>query len=189
MDLRELQNSAVLPWLNQSQAGGISLQDIIDSFGGYAATTYPNLKGTNTKRTGNIADELARLMRAQYDPNSQMYQNAFRQNKQGARNSIAEFLAEAGNQNRKLSSMGRTALFDPERGGEVQFRAMMKGYQDLDKQAHDQTLNQLSGAASSANPLYLMQQKQAQTQDNNRKRKGLALGDIAKALPTIMGMF
>lgn len=165
------------------------LQDIMNLLTGFADNTYADFKGTNTKRTGNIADQLAQIMRAQYDTSAPMYEAAYKRNKQGAQNSIAEFLAESGRQNRKLSSMGRTALFDPERGGEVQFREMMRAYQNADNDANEQTRKQLNNASSTATNLFDIESNQAATQAQNTKRKGLAWGDIASSLPKILGMF
>lgn len=64
-----------------------------------------------------------------------MYQQVYQQQQEQGRQNLAQQITELSNQNRRLSSLGRTPLFDSERGGEQLFRGLTQGYQDVQNQA------------------------------------------------------
>lgn len=105
------------------------------------ATTAPNLKQQNqlAGQEKGLADALA-------NHNSAGYQNLFQGYRDQNQQDLARGLAEAQGQNRLNAGMGRTALFDPSRGGETLFRTLMQGYQDAGSKADTQTTQALSNA-------------------------------------------
>lgn len=70
---------------------------------------------------------------------SPMYQRVYGQQKQQGQDNLADQIFQLSAQNRKLSSMGRTPLFDQERGGEQLFRGLTQGYQDVQNHAANNT--------------------------------------------------
>lgn len=111
------------------------------------------------------------------DINNPLYQQIYGQQKQQGQQNLADQISELSNQNRKLSSMGRTPLFDPERGGEQLFRGITSGYQNIQNQAANDTRGILNNASSNA-----MQQGQMQAQlaANKAGIKGNLLGSLTK---------
>lgn len=111
------------------------------------------------------------------DPNSAQYQNIYKQQRQMGQDNLAEVIAEAVRQNRKLSAMGRTPLFSQERGGEEVFRNLTRGYQDVQGQAMNQTQDILGN-------LFKGQAAMGATQAANGAKlssvKGNAFGALAK---------
>lgn len=112
----------------------------------------------------------------QYTPslNNKKYKQFYGQFRQQGQQNIADFIAEAQRQNRKQSAMGRTPLFSPERGGEVMFREMIRGYQD--------NQNTASGMALDATSKALQQQQQ------NDLQKADVWGNIGGALTKMFGL-
>lgn len=96
-----------------------------------------------------LAAQQAALAKAQYDPNSPLFQNLYRQEREMGEQSLAESVAEVSRQNRKLSMMGRAPLLSAERGGESVFRNLMKGHGEVGEQARLNTISRLSGAQQS----------------------------------------
>lgn len=112
---------------------------------------------------------------------SPQFQNIYRQQKDYGQQNLAAALMEASNQNRKLSMMGRTPLFDPERGGEQQFRGLMQGYQDVGNQASTNTHGILNNAAQ-------MQALMAQQRTSTAQKQAGISGNLFGALAKILGL-
>lgn len=93
-----------------------------------------------------LAQQQTQLAKAQYDPNSEIFQNLYRQEREMGQANIADTIAELSRQNRKLVSMGRSPLLDAERGGESVFRNLVKGQQDVGERARLNTISRLTGA-------------------------------------------
>lgn len=111
------------------------------------------------------------------DINNPLYQQIYGQQKEQGQQNLAQQISELSNQNRKLSSMGRVPLFDPERGGEQLFRGITSGYQDIQNSAAGQTRGILNTASQNA----LQQgQLQAQLAANKAGIKGNLLGSLTK---------
>lgn len=118
---------------------------------------------------------------AMVDTDNPMYQKIYGQQKQQGQTNLAESIAEMVRQNRKQTRMGRTELFDPERGGETLFRGVNKGYQDIQNQAADQTQGILGNAANN-----YLQHGAIQTQ-LAQNRAGIR-GNLAGALTKLFGL-
>lgn len=117
------------------------------------------------------------LANAMVDINSPEYQQLYNQQKQQGQQNLAEQIQQLSDVNRKLSMMGRTPLFDQQRGGEQLFRNLTKGYQDIQNNAADQTQNIL------ARSFQTQQALGAQKQQNGASKssvQGNVLGTIAK---------
>lgn len=95
--------------------------------------------GQYSKPAGNIASAMT-------DMNNPLYQQMYGQFQQQGQHNLAQTIAELSRQNRKLSMMGRTPLFDAERGGEQMFRGLTQNHQDIQDKASYQALTQLNSA-------------------------------------------
>lgn len=111
-----------------------------------------NLNSYN-KPAGNIASAMT-------DLNNPLYQQMYGQFQQQGQHNLAQTIAQLSGQNRKLAMMGRTPLFDAERGGEQMFRGLTQGYQDVQDKASGQALNQL-GESYKTNALQGQMNQQA----------------------------
>lgn len=117
-------------------AGGLnSLLGIIQQF-----------KGINSKNQSNISGQQSQVANAIYNPSNPLYQQLYGQERQNIQQTGAANIAQAGNQNRLLSSMGRTPLFSPERNGEQAFRQGVMNQQGADVDAQNATRGILGGA-------------------------------------------
>lgn len=87
---------------------------------------------------------------AAVDTNNPLYQQVYGQQRQQGQQNLAESIQQLSDQNRKLASMGRVPLFDPERGGETLFRGITKGYQDVQNQAGNDSRGILNQASQNA---------------------------------------
>lgn len=114
---------------------------------------------------------------ASMDTSNPMYQRIYGQQRQQGQQNLAESIAELVRQNRKQGRLGRTALFNPERGGEMLFRGITRGYQDVQNRAADNARNILSGGA---NNLMTMGKQQSQLAANKAGIKGNLAGALAK---------
>lgn len=97
-----------------------------------------------TKKLNKYLQPAEEALAAMGDTSSDLYQNIYGQQKQQGQDNLAYQIAELGRQNRKLSALGRTPLFDEERGGETMFRGLTQGYQDIQNKAGDQTQDALA---------------------------------------------
>lgn len=111
------------------------------------------------------------------DTSNPMYQKIYGQQKQRGQQNLAESVAELVRQNRKQTRLGRTAVFDPSRGGETLFRGITRGYQDIQNQAADDTRNILGNQAKN---YFTLGQQQSQLAGNRAGIKGNLAGALAK---------
>lgn len=114
---------------------------------------------------------------AMTDINNPLYQQIYGQQQQQGQQNLAQSIQQLSMQNRKLSSMGRVPLFDPERGGEQLFRGLTSGYQDVQNQAATNTRGILGN--SFANNLALGNQR-TQLAQNKAGIQGNLLGALTK---------
>lgn len=155
----------------------------------YLAGAQYNVQGVNTAPQEAISGNINNLANAQIDENNPLFQQIYGQEKQAGQQDLAQSIAEAVAQNRKLSMLGRTPLFSPERGGETTFRALTQGYQSTQDQARQRARqiigagqNAQSGALNAANTV-------SNLQEQNRAGKTRGLGNIADALPLLFKLF
>lgn len=113
---------------------------LIHSFQGKESAPYRGEQEALASRQAQYADAMAH-------PESQMYQDIYKQYSQKNKYNIAEVIAEAQRQNRMNSRNGRTPLFSQDRGGEQLFRAMMQQYQGADVAANEAARTNLQSAA------------------------------------------
>jgi hypothetical protein len=139
------------------------------------ASAYPFLKlpGQQTAAYAPAREDLA----AMTDTNNPLYQQIHGQQKQQGQQNLAESIRELTGQNRKLASMGRVPLFDPERGGEQLFRGITSGYQDVQNTAAGNTRNILGTAAAGNMQMGALQ---SQTAANQAGIHGNILGALTK---------
>lgn len=79
-------------------------------------------------------------------PNNPLYQQLYGQYEQQNQRNLASTVSEAQAQNRMNSNLGRTPLFNQERGSENIFRTLTQGMQNSGVQADQQTRAALSQA-------------------------------------------
>lgn len=177
--------SNLLPWQQQEQTPLDYLSGIGKSIG---AARY-NFSPQDLGPMRDIASQIGSLAHGQYDPNDPNYQRIYELERGQGMQDLSAAISEMSRQNRKLSSMGRTPLFSPERGGEMQFRAMAKGYQDTQTQSRNRAReilgvgqNALAGAFGAYGQL-------GQAQDMNKKKEAFGIGNIADMLPLLGGLF
>ena len=77
------------------------------------------------------------------DINNPLYQQLYGQYRAQNQQDLGRGLAEAQAQNRLATKMGRTPLFNPERGGESLFRNLTSGYQNAGVMASKQATENL----------------------------------------------
>lgn len=122
------------------------------------------------------------FMNAQIDTANPVYQRIYGQQKEQGQQNLAASIAELVRQNRKLSMMGRTPLFNNERGGEQLFRNITRGYQDVGNQAANDTRNILGTAAQNNMTIGALQQ---QNELANATAKGNMYGAGAGLLQNV----
>lgn len=155
----------------------------------YLAGAHYNMQGVNIAPQEAISGKIDDLANAQVDENSPIFQQIYGQEKQQGQQDLAASIAEAVAQNRKLSMLGRTPLFSPERGGETTFRALTQGYQNAQDTAR-QRARQIIGAGQSAQSGALNSANTVSgLQEQNRAGKTRGLGNIADALPLLFKLF
>lgn len=120
--------------IGQALAGGAGLLSAAE---GNSATKQAK---RNAQQQSEYAAEIA-------DPNSAGFKNLAAADTQHAMNNYQQYLQQAINQNSLQKSMGRTPLFDPERGGENIYRALMLGGQDAYYQGQNNARSSLASAA------------------------------------------
>jgi len=99
--------------------------------------------GPQAKSSG----QLANVNNAIINPQNPLYAQLYGQNKQNNLNSLSQAIAEMERQNRSLAANGRVPLFAQGREGEQAFRTLTQGYQGLDQNARNATLQQLQAGA------------------------------------------
>lgn len=122
-----------------------AIPSLIQDFGGGTSAPY-------NKQQQELAGQQQQISQALLQgPNNPLYQQMYGQYKQQGQNQMAQGIAELQAQNRLNTSMGRTPLFNQERGGEQIFRNLMQGYQNLGTQADQQTRGNLMQAGQATN--------------------------------------
>lgn len=169
----------------QPQTGADLLSGLLKSYAGY---NY-NSTGTNTAPQQATLGKMQELADAQVNTDSPLYQQTYNQEKDAGNQDLSAAIAEMSRQNRKLSQLGRVPLFDPERGGEQQFRQTVQGYQDVQNQARMRARQILGAGQQAQSGVYAQQGNIAQTQDANNKKQAFSFGNIADALPLIAKLF
>lgn len=139
------QQQNMQPSQGGQQGGGASslltaLPGILSSF-----------KGVNAKNQSNISGQQQNVANAMYNPSNPLYQQLYGQERQNIQQTGAQQIAQAGNQNRLLSSMGRTPLFSQQRNGEEAFRQSVMNQQGADVAAQNATRGILSNSMSGLN--------------------------------------
>lgn len=169
-----------------------SLEARLKSIGGligFGGAANYNLRGQNLGPMKDIASQIASLGRAQYDTGDPLYQRTYEDERGAGMQDLAAAIAEMARQNRKLSSMGRTPLFNPERGGEMAFRGMTQGYQNVQEQARARARQILAGGQSALGNTFSAYGTLAGAQDMNKKKKAFGFGNIGDALPLLGKLF
>lgn len=189
-----------LPWLEEENYGTKYPQ-----YGSYPQTaggstnllsfllqSYPAVKygmqGIDTRPQRNLAGKLGEIGAAQTDIDNPMYQRIFGQQRQQNQQNLAESIAELTRQNRKLSALGRTPLFDQGRSGEMIFRNLTRGYQDAQDQAADQTHNILSNAANIYKEQGDVNKSVASLDMLNKQTKTLGYFNLGEAFKNLFGL-
>lgn len=166
-------------------------EDNYNPYGGLikagAAANY-NFKGKNIQPMQDLASVITQLSRAQVNPDDPLYQRIYESERSSNMQDLSSAIAEMSRQNRKLSMMGRTPLFNPERGGEMAFRQMTQGYQSAQDQARARARDIIGAGRQGYQGAYNAQAAIAGEQDQNQKRKAFGFGNIADALPIVLGM-
>lgn len=148
------------PWLNQQPNIGTSSNNGYSDLLSYlmsarqsplqaVASAIPGVMfshdmGKYNQPAANIAGAMTNL-------NNPLYQQLYGQFKQQGQQNLAQELQMMEGRNRSLAGMGRVPLFAPERNGEEVFRQMMLGSQNVQNNASQQALDQLSRAYTAAN--------------------------------------
>lgn len=183
----------------QSANAPIQFSQPSDSSGGFgnniagalkslAAYGY-NAKGQKLEPQQGTVGQIGNLANAQIDQSNPLFQQIYGQEKGAAQQNLSEAIAEAARQNSKLSMLGRTPLFNPERGGETQFRTLTQGYQTVQDTARERARQILGAGQSAQNNLLTAQNNLSQQQDLNNKKKAFSVGNIADSLPLLLKLF
>jgi hypothetical protein len=107
------------------------------------------MKGMDNSGQKQTAAQLSNVNNAMTNPNNPLYQQMYGQYKQQGQQALGDSISQMEGQNRMLSSMGRTPLFDPSRQGEQTFRAQAAAGPQIGIQAGQQTQQALQNAAAS----------------------------------------
>lgn len=151
-------------------------------FGAGAQTLF---NGTNIGNQQQQVADINNLSQAEYDPNNPLYKQIYGEERQQGQFDLADSINEAQKQNRKAQLLGRTPLFDPERGGETQFQALTQGYANNQEAARTRA-RQIIGAGVTSRQQALQSQNQlALLQQGNSRDQLAGMGSIANALPLL----
>lgn len=185
-----------LPWLNTpnyqqpSYGGGYGYQEpaLSSLTRGIPSIVY-SFQGKNLKPMQDIASQMGNLANAQYNNDNPLYQDVYNDERGDIQQDLAGAIAEAVRQNRKASALGRTPLFDAERGGETQFRALTQGYADAQGQARMRAREILKGGQNSLSGVFAAQNAMANEAFQNKQRKATGFSGIADILPSLLKLF
>ena len=132
----------------------------------------------------NLPKQQQRYFQPAYDASNAMgdmdnplYKKIYGQKREAGQQNLSESIMELSRQNRKLQSLGRSPILDNERGGEMLFRNLMSGYQDVQNKAAGDTESTLGDMANSR---FKMATMQSQLGQNKAGIKGNLLGALAK---------
>lgn len=126
-----------------------------------------SFKGLNTKGQGDTTGQMQNVSNAMYNVQNPLYQHLYGQNQQAIQQQTGNTIAQMEGENRRLSGMGRTPLFSPERNGEVAFRTAVQSAGQAGQQAHQQTEGQLAQASNALHGVYGAQQANTENQFGN----------------------
>lgn len=121
----------------------LSLGQALQGFRGGQKVAKPTY-GEQTSMTRS--QDINRLSQALGDPNDPLYKQFETQEMDAALSDYSQSLQSLINQNRRMRSMGRTPLFDEERGAEQIFRAGLLGRNAAGQQARDLARKRIAGA-------------------------------------------
>lgn len=117
-----------------------SVPSLISLFGGGTTSPYK-------KQQEQLAGQQQQISQAlMQGSNNPLYQQLYGQYEQQNKNNLASTIAEAQGQNRMNANMGRTPLFNNERGSENIFRTLTQGMQNSGVQSDQQTRQALAQA-------------------------------------------
>lgn len=116
-----------------------AIPSLMSDFSGGTSAPY-------LKQQQQIAARQNQLSQAMTDTNNPLYQQLYGQYKQQNQANMASTIAEAQGQNRMNAAMGRTPLFNNERGSENIFRNIVQQGQNSGVQADTQTRQALGQA-------------------------------------------
>lgn len=176
---------------NQSQNG----TDLLSSFnknplGSLGAALPQFLYGQGQ---GKYTKQQQQIQSAMTNTSNPMYQNIYNQQKQQSQQSLGDAISQLSAQNRKLSELGRTPLFDNERGGEQLFRGLTQGYQQAQNTAASNTQDILGNAFKNAALTGQMQNQNARTKAQGQSGLGgflgTALGQSGGTASILKGLF
>lgn len=126
-----------------------------------------SFKGLNTGGQQGTTGQMQNVSNAMYNVQNPLYQQLYGQNKQAIQQNEGNAISQAEGQNRRLSAMGRTPLFSPERNGEMAFRTAVQGAGQAGQQAQQQTEGQLAQASNALHGVYGAQQANTENQFGN----------------------
>lgn len=146
-----------------------------------------------SQNQGQYTQPQSNILNAMTNTSNPMYQNIYGQQKQQGQQALGDEISQLSAQNRKLSALGRTPLFDNERGGEQLFRNLTQGYQNNQNTAANNTQGILGGAYKNAAQLGQQQQQagliKAQGQSGLGGLIGTALGSNGGIGGILKGLF
>jgi len=154
----------------------------------FAGARY-NLSPTNLAPMQDIASQMGALSKASYDPNDPLFQQLYESERGNNMMDLSSAIAEMTRQNRKLSGMGRTPLFDPERGGEQVFRTLATGYTQAQDNARNRAREIIGAGQGALGRAYDAHASVASAKDTNKKKQAFGIGNIADMLPLLGKMF
>lgn len=180
----------VLPWqVDDSMHADYPQESALSSLvRGIPSVAY-SFQGRDLGPMHDIASQMGNLSNAMYDQNNPVFQQIYGQEKGAAQQDLAAVIAEAVRQNRKQATLGRTPLFDPERGGETQFRALTQGYADVQEKARNRARDIIGVAQQGLGRAYDAQNSLSQAKLQNKAMKSSGFNTIAGILPSLLKMF
>lgn len=149
---------------------------------------YYSFQGKNIGPLKDIASQIGNLANAQYDESNPLYQHLYEQERGAGMQDLAGAINELSRQNRKLSSMGRTPLFNEKRGGEQIFRQLTQGYQNAQNDARSRARNILGVGQNALNNTYNAYANIANGQVQNNAMKASGFGSIADVVGSFLRM-
>lgn len=145
-----------------------------------------NLQGMDTKPQQQGVSQLNNYADAITNSDNPTYQKIYGEEKQSGQQDLARTIMELSNQNRKLSQLGRTPLFSPERGGEQQFRQLTQGYADVQDKARARARQIIGAGADATSSAMNAQNNLSAMKEKNRQSSAFGAFNIADAIPHLL---
>lgn len=174
-----------LPWQDYMQPQENILSSLVR---GIPSLAY-SFQGKNLKPQKNLADQIQGLAHAQYDQNDPLFQQIYGDERGAIQQDLAGAIAELVRQNRKQNTLGRTPLFNPERGGEQVFRQLTQGYTGAQENARNRAREIIGVGQSGLANAYGAQNLLSTQQQENKKSKASGFSGIADMLPALLKLF